>query len=137
MYLIHSVLITCLTPVCVHVSNSISSHYLFYTCVTVCTCFYFDQCMLSVQHVCVCVHVSKSLHITSVCVHVVHNISAALLLYAEYLHVSLHQYTYSTCVCTCIIKSVHILYLCVHMNIITIQSVYNVRACVHCLSAIS
>ena len=76
-----SVHMTSFTPVCVQASNSLFIYNLFNTCVNVsnlistrdlsytcvCTCIYFAQCMLSVQHsVCVCM----SLYITYVCTHV-------------------------------------------------------------------
>ena len=118
MYLIHYRLITSLTPVCTHVSNSISTYYLSYTCV--CTCIYFAQSMLSVQHQCVSMF---PIHcILPLCVHVSNSISTWYIC-CSCLSVCVHVYT-----CISIIKSVHILYLCVYMHIITIQSEYNVFA---------
>ena len=139
MYLIHYVLIICITPVFVHVSNSLCTYTLFYigtfmyliqsvhiTCLTpVCVLLSIsiNACYLCNTCVCVCmfpIHYTLPLCVYIYLIQLVHNISAALCR-----------------ISTCIIKSVHILYLCVHMNIITMQSVYSVRACVQCLSVIS
>ena len=95
MYLIQSVLITCLTPVCVPVSNSLSTHsvcvhvsislsacYLCNTCVCtfpyttyyLCVYMYLIQSVHDMLSVCVhmytCIYIINSLHITCVCVHV-------------------------------------------------------------------
>ena len=118
LYLFHLMHVICATPmcvimfpiqyvlpVCVRVSNSISTHDLSYTCV--CTCIYFKQCMLSVQHLCVCmvpIH-----YILPMCVHMsvyyISNPVVCVCLHITHAYLSLYQYI-------CIIKSVHITYMC-------------------------
>ena len=97
-----SVPITCLTPVCVLVSISLSACYLCNSCVW--ACFQFTTYYMYLY-----VYLIQS----------VHNIFAAPVCVCD----SVHVYT-----CISNIKSVHILYLCVYMHIITIQSEYSVFA---------
>ena len=108
-----SVHITCVTLACVHVSNSISTHYLSYTCL--CTCIYLAQCMLSVQHV------SNSLHITCVCT-CQQSVCVYMCIHA---YLTLNQYTYCTCVHVYYYNSIRIQCLCctcqcVHVYTLTV-----------------
>ena len=89
------VIITCVTPVSVHVSTSLCTYNLLNT--LVCTYIYFNQCMFSVKHLCVCVCKFPINYISYVCVPVliqlIHNISAAPICVCTHIHVSFNQYT--------------------------------------------
>ena len=93
MYQIHYVLITCVTPVCVYVSNTISTHYLSYL---LCVYFYlFPSMRVScATPVCVCACFQLTtpyLYVYMYLIQSVHSISAALVCVCTHVHMDIYH----------------------------------------------